>query len=166
VTIANIGAGLGLTAMWDWPHAGLMNVTIMLREDRNEWDKLVSVLDAHPGEILHNPDSSWRWTSRDIYAHLARWINYSMNTFETILGRRPPSPPLEGTDDEINARWQQKDSALTLAEARSRASAAFDRRVHLIKSVSDDAWDKELEKVAHFDGADHYRHHRSYIVVE
>ena len=25
---------------------------------------------------------------------------------------------------------------------------------------------KELEKVALFDGAEHYRHHRSYIVVE
>jgi Flavin reductase like domain len=46
----------------------------MLREDRAEWDALVVLLDAHPRQALHRGTSVW--TSRDIYAHLARWIEH------------------------------------------------------------------------------------------
>lgn len=138
-------------------------VAAMLREDRDEWGTLVALLEAHPDENLHAPGSP-AWTSRDIYAHLARWIEHSTAALEARLAGRT-LPPLEGTDDEINARWQQEDSGLTLGQARQRAQQAFERRLRTIEAVPADRWDEELERIARWDGAEHYRGHRSYIVV-
>ena len=140
-----------------------MDVSSMLRDDRAAWDELVAILEARPREVLHDPASPWRWTSRDVYAHLARWLTRSMDELEAALaGAR--LPPLEGTEDEINARWQREDSSLSLDEARARAREAFARRVRLIESVPADRWDAALERIARYDGAGHYRAHRSYIV--
>jgi hypothetical protein len=137
----------------------------MLRDDRAAWSELVAVLEAHPGEVLHDPASPWAWTSRDVYAHLARWLTRSMDELEALLAGRPALPPLEGSEDEINRRWQQEDSGLSLEEARAKAQAAFDRRLRLIESVPEGRWDADLERTARYDGAEHYRAHRGYIVV-
>jgi hypothetical protein len=74
-------------------------------------------------------------------------------------------PPVPGDFDEINARWQQEDSRLTLAEAREKAQKEFERRKRLIESVPDERWDRELESIARADGAEHLSAHRSYIIV-
>lgn len=137
-------------------------VAEMLRQDRVEWEALVVVLDSHPEGALHDPESP-AWTSRDVYAHLACWMAHSSADMEARLaGATRPQP--QGTDDEINARWQREDSGLSLAEARERARNAFERRLRLIKSVPADRWDAVLEAMARADGSDHYRGHRSYIV--
>ena len=138
-------------------------VQAMLREDRAKWEALVVVLEAHPQGSLHDAGSP-SWTSRDVYAHLARWIERSTAQLEARLAGRT-LPPLEGTDDEINARWQLEDSRLSLDEARQRAQTAFERRLQAITAVPADHWDKELDAVARVDGAEHYRGHRSYIVA-
>ena len=138
-------------------------VAAMLREDRGEWEALVAVLEAHPQGSLHDA-SSPPWTSRDVYAHLARWIERSTAHLEARLAGRT-LPSLEGTDDEINARWQREDSGLSLSEARKRAQTAFERRLRAIKAVPIDHWDEELRAIARADGAEHYAGHRSYIVV-
>ncbi len=138
-------------------------VAAMLREDRTEWEVLVAVLEAHPQKSLHDP-SSPRWTRRDVYAHLARWIERSTDALEARLAGRA-LPPLEGTDDEINARWQREDSGLSLGEARERAQQAFGRRLRAIEGVPTDRWDEMLEAIACADGAEHYAGHRSYISV-
>jgi hypothetical protein len=144
------------------------DVAAMLEEDRKEWDALCAVLDAHPDGALHDPESP-EWEARDVYAHLARWINHSTDAFESWFARRAlPEKTLEGTDDEINARWQGEDSVLTLAEARDRAQAAFERRWRAIESVPAERWgegDKILEATANADGAEHYRNHRRYVHV-
>lgn len=75
-------------------------------------------------------------------------------------------PPLEGTDDEINARWQREDSGLSLDKARQRAQQAFERRVRAIESVPAERWDQALEAMARADGAEHYAAHRRFIIVE
>jgi hypothetical protein len=140
----------------------------MLHEDRAEWQTLVAALDAHPGGPLHDPESP-TWTARDVYAHLARWINHSTDAFESWLASRtlpPPANDMEGNDDEINARWQAEDSHLSLDEARARAQRAFDRRIRAIEAAPADRWDDPiLDATAHADGAKHYRNHRSYIAV-
>jgi hypothetical protein len=138
-------------------------VAAMLREDRDEWQALVALLEAHPDENLHASGSP-SWTSRDIYAHLARWIEHSTATLEARLAGRT-LPPLEGADDEINARWQREDSGQTLDQARRRAQTAFERRLRAIRAVPADRWDRELEAIARADGSEHYKGHRSYIVV-
>src|SRR5512147_1751287 len=105
-----------------------MDVVSMIRDDRASWDDLVAILEAHPGVILHDPASPWRWTSRDVYAHLARWLTRSMDELENALAGRPALPPLEGTEDEINRRWQAEDSGMSLDKARVKAQEAFERR--------------------------------------
>jgi hypothetical protein len=139
-------------------------IAAMLAEDRAEWSALVAALDAHPTFPLHDPESP-TWTARDVYAHLARWINNSTDAFDSWLANRtvPASP--EGDDDTINARWQREDSGLTLDEARARAQQAFDRRIRAIEAAPADRWDPILGATAHADGAQHYRNHRSYIHV-
>ncbi len=138
-------------------------VAAMLSEDRAVWEGLVAVLDAHPQEGLHDAGSP-PWTSRDVYAHLARWIEHFTAALEARLAGRV-LPSLEGTDDEINARWQQEDSGLSLGEARERAQQAFERRLRAIEGVPTDRWDEMLEAIARADGAEHYAGHRSYISV-
>ncbi len=138
-------------------------VAAMLREDRVEWEALIAVLEADLEERLHDAGSP-PWTSRDVYAHLARWIEHSTDALEGRLAGRA-LPPLEGTDDEINARWQQEDSGLSLGQARERAQQAFERRLGAIEGVPTDRWDEMLEAIARADGAEHYAGHRSYISV-
>jgi len=138
-------------------------VQVMLCIDRIIWDKLVSVLDAHPEESLHDPASP-RWTSRDVYAHITRWLNHSNEVIEAYCsGKKLPS--LEGTAEEINSRWQREDSRMSLNDARERARKAFTRRLRSIEAIPVDLWDEELEKIARYDGATHYALHLNYIVV-
>lgn len=80
---------------------------VMLCIDQVVWEKLASVLDAHPGESLHDPTSP-RWTSRDVYAHMARWLNHSNACIEAYCAGGEP-PKLEAAPDEMNSRWQQED---------------------------------------------------------
>jgi len=139
-------------------------VTQMLSRDRAEWNLLVAILDAHPDEVLHKPESP-PWTSRDIYAHLARWLNHSNKDMETYCAGGSDSPPIDNAD-EINYWWQQEDSELSLAEARERAFEAFEKRLQIIASIQPDQWDKELERIARYDGSEHLSAHRGYICVK
>jgi len=138
-------------------------VAAMLHRDRAEWEALVAVLEAHPEQRLH-AEGSPSWVSRDVYAHVTRWIRHSTGDLEARLAGRTLTP-LEGTDDEINARWQREDSALSLDEARQRAREAFERRIRAIESVPPGRWDAALEAIANADGAEHYASHRRYIAV-
>jgi hypothetical protein len=131
----------------------------MLRRDREEWSALVARLDAQPSGPLHDPESP-QLEARDVYAHFARWINNSMDAFAAWRdGRRVISPP-EGSDDEINARWQAEDAVLSFAEAREQAQRAFGRRIAAIEAVPQDGWDPILDEMAHADGYEHYASHR------
>ena len=140
------------------------SVQAMLRKDRAEWEALVDTLQAHPEEALHDPDFPV-WTSRDAYTHLACWIEHSTATLQTYLVGHIP-PPLEGTDDEINARWQQQFRDLSLTEAREWAYRAFEQRLRAIENVPPERWDQVLDLIARADGAEHYANHRRYIAVE
>jgi hypothetical protein len=133
----------------------------MLARDREEWRRLTELLDAHPDTIIHDPESP-AWTARDVYSHFTRWLNHSTDDLEANLaGRTLPRP--EGTDDEINARWQAEDAVLSLAEARRRAQAAFDRRINVIEAVPDDSWNPAVHAIANADGYEHIEAHRSYV---
>lgn len=143
-----------------------MNVEKMIVDDTAAWEELVGILEANPNEVLHDPGSEWHWTSRDIYAHLARWITRSTAELEAAAAGLDPPAPLEGTEDEINRRWQIEDSGLTLAEARDRATGAYEHRLHALRSVPEKAWTAELEKIARYDGAEHFRAHIGYIVLD
>jgi hypothetical protein len=133
----------------------------MLDRDRAEWEALTAVLDRQSTGSLHRPGDP-DWNARDVYAHLARWIIHSTDDFEAVLAGRSRTH-LEGSDEEINARWQAADAGLSLDEARGRAQRAFERRLAVIQSVKADRWNPLLDAIAHADGHEHYANHRRYI---
>jgi hypothetical protein len=135
----------------------------MLAEDRHEWHSLVTLLEANPYEPLHDPESPG-WISRDVYTHLASWMEHSTGELEARLAGRTV-PPLKGADDEINAGFQAAHRHMSHDEARAWAQLEFDRRIEAIKAVATEKWDPILEAVARADGAQHYRAHHSYIAV-
>ena len=134
----------------------------MLQRDESEWRALARILDAAGDAVVHEPPAP-PWNARDVYAHLARWITHSTDAFEAHREGRDPPPDPPGADDEINARWQQEDTSLSLSDARDRAHAAYQRRLSAIRSAAADAWDNTLRATAHADGYQHYQSHRRYI---
>jgi len=133
----------------------------MLTEDDEAWADLTAVLDAHPDVNLHAPGSK-PWNSRDTYAHLARWLEYSTGALKAALGGHP-APELDGTPDEMNDRWYAEDAGLSLEEARQWANHAYEERKRAVRNIPPSKWGGEVEKYARFDGAQHIGHHLAYI---
>jgi hypothetical protein len=138
-------------------------VKAMLCIDHIVWNALVCLLEKHQSGNLHGPGSP-PWTSRDIYAHLARWLDHNNACIEAYCTGKP-QPSLEASPEKMNDIWQQADSSMSLDEAREKAQVAFARRMDIIKSIPLHKWDGELEKLARYDGAAHYAMHINYIVV-
>jgi hypothetical protein len=134
----------------------------MLSRDHAEWRLLIAILDSRPTGSMHGADDP-DWNARDVYNHLARWINHSTDDLDAtaLSGKGVPRPP--GTDDEINARWRAEDASLSLDEARDFAQRAFDRRIAAIESIPSDRWNPMLDAIAHADGWEHFAGHRNYI---
>jgi len=141
-------------------------VRAMIDEDREEWGKLVAMLDAYPDGALHDPESP-AWTARDVYTHLARLMEGSVRQMAGYLAGERVTDMYAGADeDEVNAQVQREHSSLSLAEARTWAQQSFEALIAAIEAVPLERWDGRLERYARADGADHYRGHRSFIVVE
>ena len=141
-------------------------IQAMLAEDERVWAELTAVLDTHPEVNLHNANSK-PWNSRDAYAHLARWMEYSAKALKALVaGEKAPPPTLEDITEELNVLWQAEDIALSLKEARQRAMHAFKERKDAIEALPSAMWGGEIEKFARFDGAHHFRDHLSYITLE
>ncbi len=138
-------------------------VKALLAIDLIVWNELACLLEKHPDENLHD-SASPPWTSRDVYAHFARWFNHSNACIEAYSAGRE-LPRLAASPEEMNDRWQKEDRKLTLAEARRKAGVAFTSRMVAIESVPLDKWDKEMDKIVKYDGAMHFATHINYIVV-
>jgi len=133
----------------------------MLARDHVEWRALTAILESRPADSMHGADDP-DWNARDVYTHLARWINHSTDDLEaTFLGRGIPRPA--GTDDEINARWRAEDAGLSLDAARDFAQRAFDRRLAALRAIPSDRWNPMLDLIANADGWEHIAAHRNYI---
>ena len=138
----------------------------MIDEDHEEWAKLTAMLDAHPEGALHDPESP-EWTARDVYTHIARLMEGSVQQMQAKLAGQKPSDMYAGKDEnEVNAQLQQEHSSMSFDEARTWAHRSFDGLIAAIEAVPLEEWDKELEFHARADGADHYRGHMSYIVAK
>jgi hypothetical protein len=127
------------------------------------WNELACLLEKHPAENLHGK-SSPPWTSRDVYAHLARWLNHNNACIEAYCAGKE-QPHLSAIPLEMNDIWQKEDSHLTLAQARTKAGVAFTSRLVAIESIPPEKWDAEMAKLVSVDGAVHYAMHMNYIVV-
>jgi hypothetical protein len=139
------------------------SLTEIIPKELLEWELLTIILDNHPDKNLHSPGSI-PWTSRDIYAHLARWIGHSNQLINNYLDTGSTTPPLNRvTIEEMNTRWQQEDSTMTLQNARKKAHDMFEERLGILQSIPVDQWDSQLYEIAKQDGYLHFAIHRSYI---
>lgn len=135
-------------------------------DDRAEWARLVAILDAHPDGSLHDPESP-DWTSRDVYTHLAQMMQWTAKEIERLAAGEPKRTyDTSVSEDDWNAQLRERYRHMSLEEARKWANEAFARRERAIESVPLDRWDDELVEVASHDGADHFRGHLSYLVVD
>jgi hypothetical protein len=139
-------------------------IKTMLTIDHIVWNALVCLLEKHPSGNLHEPGGSYPWTSRDIYAHFARWLDRSNAHIEAYCAGKK-LPELPAAPEKMNDIWQQEDSVLTLAEARAKAMDAFARHLGIIEAIPLSRWDAELSKLVNYDGAAHYAMHINYIAV-
>jgi hypothetical protein len=138
-----------------------LKISEIILEDRRQWQLLVATLDAHFDKALHGTPAN-PWKSQDVYAHLARWLENSNRDMNAYLQGHNLSPPI-GNTEELNALWQMEDCHLSLADARFKAHQAFDERLRILHSIPLEKWDFKLEKLAEYDGAEHYKAHLNYI---
>jgi hypothetical protein len=139
------------------------DVKTMLSIDLIVWNELACLLEKHPDGNLHAKNSP-PWTSRDVYAHLARWLNHNNACIEAYCACKE-HPQLAVPPLEMNDRWQKEDKNLTLDEARRKAGVALASRLAAIEAILPDKWDVEMFKLVNIDGASHYAAHINYIVV-
>ncbi len=133
----------------------------IIMEDRRQWQLLVNLLESRAGLPLHAPPAK-PWKSQDVYAHLARWLEHSNSDIEAYLQGHNLSPPISNPE-ELNALWQTEDSHMSLVQARAKAFKAFEDRMRILRSIPPERWDARLERIAAYDGAEHYKMHINYI---
>jgi hypothetical protein len=139
------------------------DVKTMLTIDLIVWNELACLLEKHPDENLHGKGSP-PWTSRDVYAHLTRWLNRNNAHIEAYCSGKE-LPQLLKTPEEINDIWQEEDKGMSLDEARRKAGVALASRIAAIEAIPPDKWDAEMSRLVYIDGASHYARHLNYIVV-
>ncbi len=140
------------------------DVKTMLTIDLIVWNELACLLEKHPDKNLHGKGSP-PWTSRDVYAHLARWLNHNNACIEAYCAGRK-QPELEASPEAMNDRWQREDKNLSLDEARTKAGVALASRIAAIEAIPQDKWDTEMMGIVLYDNASHYAKHINYIVAD
>ena len=141
-------------------------IRAQVEDDRAGWARLGALLDAHPDGPLHDPEAP-DWTSRDVYTHLAQMMQSTAKEIERVATGEPRRTyDTSVSEDDWNAQLRERYQHMSLAEARKWANEAFEYRERAIASVPLDRWDDELVEVASHDGADHFRGHLSYLVVD
>ena len=141
-------------------------IRAQVADDRAEWARLQAKLDTHPNGPLHDPDAP-DWTSRDVYTHLAQMMLWTAQEIERVAaGESRRTSDGSVSEDAWNAKLRERYEHLSLDEARKWANEEFEHRERAIESVPLDRWDDGLGEVASPDGADHFRGHLSYLVVD
>jgi hypothetical protein len=139
-------------------------ISQIILEDRRQWQLLIAVLDAHSDKPLHGTPAN-PWKSQDVYAHLARWLERSNGHMTAYIHGHNLSTTINNPE-ELNSLWKMEDSHMSLAEARAKANQAFEERIRILRSIPPEKWDFKLEKIAAYDGAEHYKAHRNYIKLD
>jgi hypothetical protein len=137
-------------------------IKTMLNIDLMVWNELACLLEKHPEENLHD-SASPAWTARDVYAHLARWLNRNNAHIEAYCAGKE-LPPFSKSPEEMNDIWQKEDSVMSLTQARTKAGVALASRIAAIEAVPTERWNAEMYRLATIDGASHYAQHINYIM--
>ncbi len=135
----------------------------LLTEGAQVWDQLDALLRQHATTPNLHAEGAAEWSSRDVYAHLARWIGRTVEQVQRKSAGVDWLPPLTGTDDEINERWAAEDRALTLKQAREWCIATTETLRRLIEDLSVDQWNRFGRRCMEDIDGGHYRAHIEFI---
>jgi len=135
----------------------------LLAEGAEVWERLRARLDAdaHRGS-LHESDSP-AWTSREVYAHFARYQSHSLENLHRRLASNDPLPSDGLDDDARNERWAESDRALTLEQARDWCLATTEALRGAVLALTPERWAEFGTLVADDVLAPHYQAHLEYI---
>jgi hypothetical protein len=125
--------------------------------------ELRALLDRNVEKASLHAEGATDWNSRDVYAHFARWIGFTIEQVQRKAAGLDWLPPIPGTDDEINERWAVQDRTLTLDQARDWCIASVDTLTSLINDLSVDQWQRFGRKTVDDIGGDHVRAHIEFI---
>jgi hypothetical protein len=131
-----------------------------LRRGDAAWLALSAALDARIDTTLGYEDGS-PWTGKDVYAHLARWQQDSIDKARALLAKQL-LPTSHEHENVINARWYAEDRALTAGEARRRCTDTRDELRAIISGLDARQWNwgKLFDDIT----GSHYQHHLDAII--
>jgi hypothetical protein len=135
----------------------------LLDEGAELWSRLDSLLQEREGRARLHAEGPTDWTNRDVYAHFARWIGFTIEQVQRKAAGLDWLPPIPGTDDEINERWAAEDRALTVAQARAWSMQSIETLRRLMLDLSIDQWTRFGKKCIDDIGGEHYRAHIEFI---
>jgi hypothetical protein len=137
-------------------------------ELERERQAFVSALDAVP-----NPEGRRvieAWDGRDLVVHAAFWSEHGANALElAAAGRGNEFDYDRSQTDAMNAATTAAGHATSLADARNREAAAFQRFRDALASLDEALLDLQLgngdlvEDVVRYDGPDHYAEHAAHL---
>lgn len=134
-----------------------------LREGAAAWERLHALLDEGADRPnLHRPDGT-PWSSREVYAHFARYQSSNAAQLHRLLAGVQPLPPSGVDENEQNERWAAEDRALTLEEARAWCDATTRLVSALAMSMPPELWARYGRWYADDVLAPHYESHIRYI---
>jgi hypothetical protein len=135
----------------------------VLADGAEAWERLRTLLEEHADRYnLHDPAGT-PWSSREIYAHFARYQSSNIRHMQRLLATGELWPSTGEDENAINERWAAEDRALTLDQARAWCDATTAQARAVAMSLPPEVWSEFGRWVADDILAPHYLSHIRYI---
>ncbi len=99
-------------------------------------DRFLAAVNRIPDQEKGTRVVAGDWTPKDLLAHVTRWENVCAGYLDK-LANGEPMPMLEGTSDQLNARWAAEDRNLSLDEVWQNSDASALRVRAMVESLTD-----------------------------
>ncbi len=147
-----------------------MNKQEILQALERTHDEFLKAINQFSDEEMTTRRVVENWTPKDVLAHVTRWENVCSGYLVQVAAGDPISP-LGASSQELNARWSDEDSHLTLDEVWKNSDASALRVRAMVESLEDKVLDQPMRgldpeeeelplwRIISFDTWDHYQQH-------
>ena len=135
----------------------------VLADGAEAWTRLRALLEEHADrDTLHDPEGT-PWSSREIYAHFARYQSSNIRHIQRLLALGELWPSRGEAENVTNERWAAEDRALTHEQARDWCDATTREEAALCLTMPPELWAEYGRWAADDILAPHYLSHIHYI---
>lgn len=127
------------------------------------WARLDTLLRENDARSSLHAQGATDWNSRDVYAHLARWMGFTIEQVRRKSAGIDWLPSIPGSDDEINERWAVADRTLSTDQARNWCIESAGTLRRLVGDLSLDQWTRFGKKCMDDISGEHYAAHIAFI---